>query len=104
MTTGRMLQVVVGLFLLVTGLIVLLLLLGADFDSEYLRRALVSIPGSFTGGEQRGTRLSACGLARTLLPGGIGDSVSCLWWNLGSFYIMPFVALFFAIKMSLSRR
>ena|SRR5690606_40390221 len=95
-TPARAWQVVAGLFLLFTGIIAILWLFGADFESEYRRRSLVTT-SALLGGEAQGTRLSACGVARTLLPS-IGGAVRCAWWNIGSFYILPLIAFGYAVK------
>jgi hypothetical protein len=97
LTTGKIWQVVLGLFLIFTGLTVFLWLIGADFDSEYRRAALFST-AELMGAEARGTRLSACGIARAFLPEPIDRAIPCVWWNLGSFYIVPAIALVYAVK------
>ncbi|MGE0117439.1 MAG: hypothetical protein AB7S71_04515 [Dongiaceae bacterium] len=102
LTAGKIWQVVVGLFLIFTGLAAFLWLTGANFDSEYRRAALFSIPDP-SGGEARGTRLSACGIARTFLPESIDRAIPCVWWNLGAFFVIPAIAFVYAVKTSLSR-
>jgi len=95
-------QVVAGLFLIFTCLAAFLWLIGADFDSEYRRTALFST-ADLMGAEARGTRLSACGFARIVLPEAIDRAIPCTWWNLGSFYVIPAIALFYTLKASVSR-
>ena len=99
---GKMWQVVGGLFLIFTGLVAFFWLIGADFDSEHRRAAWFSM-SNLIGEESRGTRLSACGIARALLPEAIHGAIPCVWWNVGSFFIVPVIALVYAIKASLSR-
>jgi len=31
------------------------------------------------------------------------QAIPCIWWNLGAFYIMPAIALFYAVKETLTR-
>jgi hypothetical protein len=99
---GKIWQVVAGLFLIFTAFTAFFWLLGADFNSEHRRAALFST-ADLIGAESRGTRLSACGIARAFLPDTIDRAISCVWWNLGSFYIIPAIALVYAVKASLSR-
>jgi hypothetical protein len=95
-------QVVGGLFAGFTAWIVLLLMIGVNLGSEYRRVPWLSI-SRLLGQEPRGTRLSACGVARVLLPESAEQAIPCLWWNLGSFYLIPMIALGFAVKASISR-
>ena len=48
-------------------------------------------------------KLKVCGFARFVLPDGVGQAISCLWWNLAPFYIMPAVALLLAMKKTFTR-
>ena len=53
---------------------------------------------------ERGYRkLKVCGFARFILPGGLGQAIGCVWWNLAPFYIIPAVALVYAVRKSLTR-
>jgi hypothetical protein len=90
------------LFVIVTGLVAVSWLMGADLDSEYRRTAWLSI-SDLIGAEPRGRRLSPCGVAQTVLPGSLEAAIPCAVWNIGSFYIIPALALLYAVKASLSR-
>lgn len=102
LTTGKMWQVVAGLFVMFTVLAGFFWLLGADLDSEYRHRVRLST-NDLLGAETRGRRLSVCGFARVLLPESMEQAIPCIWWNLGAFYIMPAIALFYAVKETLTR-
>jgi hypothetical protein len=86
LTAARAWRAFFALLLIWSGIAAVVWLAGYDFTAESGYR-----------------KAKMCGFARLVLPGGLGESVSCVWWNLAPFYLMPAVVLFIAVKKSLAR-
>jgi len=85
-SAGTAWQVVAGLFLLWSAIAAVVWLFGFDFTTEATHR-----------------QMKACGFARWVLPGGLGEAVGCVAWNLLPFYLIPGVALIYALRKTLGR-
>ena len=82
---GKTWKVFAILLLVWSGLAAVFWLFGYDFTSD------------------TGHRKDVCGFVRFVLPRSVGQEIPCIWWKLGSFYIVPLAALFFVLKSSLRR-
>jgi len=100
LTTARIWQVVLGLFLIWSAIAGIVWVLGMDFAAERYTRGFNVGDVVQVGGRRR---LTFCGAARFVLPASLGESVACVWWNLAPFYLMPAMAFVIAVKKTVLR-